>query len=120
MLRTDSLAFSASDTFRRLCMTVACENIVIVIARVPVMERLMRVEGRKHIGDTDPFRALVLFDAVAARGTRDKVQAAEDGADFLTAAISASSSGLKSRIAPMLSSICAISLMPDSTIAMLG
>lgn len=88
------------------------------VVRVPVVVDLLRVHGGEEVGDGDVLRTAVR--AVAADGAGDEILAVKDLLQRLTAASSRSSSGRKSRMKVMLSSICERLLMPESTISILG
>ena len=81
MLRANFLAHSALNAFGRFSVSVACYDGVVVMFRVPAFERVVRVERREDVGNAYPFRTMILFDAVSARGAGDEIHAAEDVAD---------------------------------------
>lgn len=80
MLGADLLALAAFDTFRSTAVARAGDDIIIIVCRVPVVERLMLVLSREQVGDTYALGAGVLLYAVAAGGSGDEVQATEDAA----------------------------------------
>ena len=83
MLRADMLAFAALEAVGSLAVSVAGDDVAVIIARVPVVERLVRIFRREQVGDTDAFGALALFDAVAACCAGDQIEIFENGADAI-------------------------------------
>ena len=93
-------------------------DIFIVAVRVPVVVNLLGVHNGEEVRDRDVLGADVR--AVAAGRAGDEVLAVEDLLHLFHRGALGLVEGLKSRMNEMLSCICSMLLMPESTIIMPG